>query len=105
MEKQQDPTYNQIIATCESHHIKELMGVHYDWNIEVRAQFCATLFIEAEGVRRMHWLTEGEWYNIGYGDFSSRSSFGAADAHRPRIRIHHPLQEEEMKPMYAPNKK
>jgi hypothetical protein len=53
----------------------------------------------------MHWLTEGEWYNIGYGDFSSRSSFGAADAHRPRIRIHHPLQEEEMKPMYAPNKK
>jgi hypothetical protein len=31
------------------------MGVHYDWNIEVIAQFYATLFIEeAEDVRAMH---------------------------------------------------
>jgi hypothetical protein len=55
MEEQQDPIYNQVIAACESRHIKKLMGVHYDWNIEVITQFYATLFIEeAEDVRAMH---------------------------------------------------
>jgi hypothetical protein len=102
MKGQQDPIYNQGIAACESHHIKKLMGLHYDWNIEIIAQFYATLYIkEAEGVRKMHWMTEGEWYNIGYGDFASRFSFRAADTYRPRIHIHDPLEEEEMKPMYA----
>jgi methionine aminopeptidase len=55
MEEQHDPIYNQVIIACESHHIKKLMGVHYDWNIEVIAQFYATLFIEeAEDVRAMY---------------------------------------------------
>jgi hypothetical protein len=39
MEEQQDPIYNQVITACENHHIKKLMGVHYDWNIEVIAHF------------------------------------------------------------------
>jgi hypothetical protein len=30
MEERQDLIYNQVIAACESHHIKKLMGVHYD---------------------------------------------------------------------------
>jgi hypothetical protein len=55
MEEQQDPIYNQVIAAYESHHIKKLMGIHYDCNIEVIAQFYATLFIEeVEDVRAMH---------------------------------------------------
>jgi hypothetical protein len=49
----------------------------------------------------MHWMTEGEWYNIGYDDFASRFSFGVADSHRPRLHIHNPLDEVEMKFMYA----
>jgi hypothetical protein len=78
------------------------MGVHYDWNIVVIAQFYATLFIEeTEGVRRMHWMTEQDWYNIGYDDFASRFFFGAADAHRPRLHNHNPLDEDEVKFMYA----
>jgi hypothetical protein len=102
MEEKLDPIYNQVIAACGSHHIKKLMSVHYDWNIDIIAQFYETLYIEeAKDVRKMYWMTEGEWYNIGYGDFASRFSFGGADAHRPRIRINNPLEEEEMKLMYA----
>jgi hypothetical protein len=53
------------MAACESYHLKNLMGVHYDWNVEVIAQFYATLYIgEGSGARRMHWMTKGEWYNI-----------------------------------------
>jgi hypothetical protein len=36
-----------------------------------------------------------------YNDFASRFSFGVADAHRPRLHIHNPLDEDEMKLMYA----
>jgi hypothetical protein len=49
----------------------------------------------------MHWMTEGEWYNIRYGDFASRFSYGATNAHRPRLHIHNLLDEDEMKFMYA----
>jgi hypothetical protein len=61
MAEQQDPIFNQLIARYESLHIKRIMGFHYDWNIEVIAQFYATLFFEETGnVRAMHWMTEGE---------------------------------------------
>jgi hypothetical protein len=79
------------------------MGVYCDWNMEVIAQFYATLFMEeVGGARRIHWMTKGEWYNISYDDFASRFSFGAADAHCSRLHIHNPLDEGEMKFMYAP---
>jgi hypothetical protein len=77
MEEQQDPIYNQVIAACENHHIKKLMSVYYDWNIEVIAQLYATLFIEeAEDVRAMHWMMEGEWYHITFDEFATRFSYG-----------------------------
>jgi hypothetical protein len=46
MTEQQDPIFNQVIDVYESLHIKRIMEFHYDWNIEVIAQFYATLFFE-----------------------------------------------------------
>jgi hypothetical protein len=102
MEEQHDPIYDQVIVACENHHLKILMGAHSDWNVEVIAQFYTTLYIEeGGGARKMHWMSEDDWYNISYEDFASRLSFGAADAHRPRLHIHNTLDEDEMKFMYA----
>jgi hypothetical protein len=102
LEEQQDLIYDQVIAACESNHLKILMGIHYDWNVEVIAQFYATLYIEeGGGARRMHWMTKGDWFNISHDDFVSRFSFGAANAHQSRRDIHNPLDEDEMKFMYA----
>jgi hypothetical protein len=71
--------------------------------VEVIDQFYATVYIEEEGgARIMHWMTEGDWFNMSYDDFASRFPFGAVDAHRPRLHIHNPLEENEMKFMYAP---
>jgi hypothetical protein len=79
------------------------MGVHYDWNIDAIAQFYATLFLEeAEDVRAMHWMTEGEWYHITFDEFATRFSYGQADKDRFRIHIHNPLGENKIKFMYAP---
>jgi hypothetical protein len=95
--------FNQVIAACESLHIKRIMGFHYDWNIEVIAQFYATLFFEEAGsVRAMHWMMEGEWYHITYDDFATQFSFGQADKNRSQIHLHNPLGKNEMKFIYVP---
>jgi hypothetical protein len=102
MEEQRDLIYDQVITACESHHLKILMGAQYDCNVEVIAQFYATLYIEeGGGARKMYWMTEGDWYNIRYEDFTSHF-FWVVDAHCSRIHIHNPLDEDEMKFMYAP---
>jgi hypothetical protein len=78
------------------------MGAQYDWNVEVIAQSYATLYMEeGGGARRMHWMTEGNWYNISYDDFASRLSFGVADTHCSRHHIDNPLDENEIKFIYA----
>jgi hypothetical protein len=103
MVEKQDPIFNQVIAACESHHIKKLMGFHFDWNIDVIAQFYATLFTEEEGnVKAMHWITEGDWYHLTFDEFAIRFSFGQADKDCSGIHLHNLLEEEEMKFMYAP---
>jgi hypothetical protein len=72
-------------------------------NFKILRKQGVTLYIEEGGVsRRMHWMTEGDWFHISYDDFASHFSFGAADARRPRFHIHNPLEENEMKFMYAP---
>jgi hypothetical protein len=103
MTEQHDPIFNQVICSCESHHIKRLMCFHYNWNIEIIAQFYATLFIEeAENVRAMHWMTEGDWYHITFDEFATQFSYGQADKDCIRTHIQNPLDENEMKFMYAP---
>jgi hypothetical protein len=82
MQEQKDLIYDQVIAACECHHLKNLMSIHYDWNVEFIAQFYDTLYIEeGGGARRMHWMTEGDWFNISFDDFASHFSFEIADAH------------------------
>jgi hypothetical protein len=78
------------------------MGFHYDWNIDIIAQFYATLFIEeVENVRAMHWMIDGEWIHITFDEFATRFSYGQVDKDRVRTHIHNPLDENEMKFMYA----
>jgi hypothetical protein len=58
MEAQEDPIYDQVIATCESHHLKIPMGIRYDWNVEIITQFYATLYIEEGGGCNTYFLQQ-----------------------------------------------
>jgi hypothetical protein len=61
------------------------------------------LFIEeAENVRAMHWITEGEWYQINFDEFATLFSYGQADKDCHSTHIHNLLDENEMKFKYAP---
>jgi hypothetical protein len=103
MEEQDDPIFNQVVAACTNHHIKEIMSFKFDWNNEAIAQFFATLYVEEVGdARNMHWMTVGDWYSISYDDFAHRLGFGREDQNCPKIHLSQPLDEQEMKFMYAP---
>jgi hypothetical protein len=56
--KQRKPSLDVAIETCQHTGIYELMQFQHPWNIEVIAQFYATLFVE-EQPRHMHWMLEG----------------------------------------------
>jgi hypothetical protein len=47
-------------------------------------------------------MTEGEWYHITFVEFATQFLYGQADKDRFRIHIHNPLEENEIKFMYAP---
>ena len=96
----------QTAPTCERMHIKKLMAFKYDWNVEVVAQFYATLYIEEAGsVRQMHWMTQGRQYSILFSRFARLFGFGQVDLSRERIHIGHPLPREEIEFMYPPQER
>jgi hypothetical protein len=47
-------------------------------------------------------MTEGDWYSVSYDVFARRFGFRDEDKIHPRIHYHHPLDEQELKFMYAP---
>ena len=69
---------DHAIAICQRTGVYEIMEFQHDWNIEVVAQFYATLFVE-EDVRRMHWMLEGQWYSVDYNAFAALLGFSEED--------------------------
>jgi hypothetical protein len=46
-------------------------------------------------------MTDGKWYHITFDEFATRFLYGQADKECFRIHIHNPLEENEIKFMYA----
>jgi hypothetical protein len=61
-----------------------VMGINYDWNEEVIAQFYANLYIRRE-TRTFHWLQQGKPLSISYECFSQILGFGEEDLDRPKL--------------------
>jgi hypothetical protein len=76
-----------------------------DWNNEVIAQFYATVCFEQHGdTRKIHWMTESQWYEVSYSLFARLFGFGQKDASRPRIHLALKLEVRKIKFMYSRSK-
>jgi hypothetical protein len=54
MDSKNDPIFTELITVCGHQRVKELMGFKQDWNMEIIAQFYATVhFDHIEGERAM----------------------------------------------------
>jgi len=103
MEVKDDPIFKEVIAACESKGVKRIMGFKYDWCNEVIAQFYATVYFDKNKAKTMHWMTEGEWYEIKYMAFSRLLGFGPDDANKERIHVERALTNSQIEFMYNPH--
>jgi hypothetical protein len=106
MEKKNNAIFRDIIDVCTTLRIKPLMGFRYSWNMEVIAQFYATVaFEENESTRKMHWMTEGTRYSVTFTHFARYIGASPTDLTLPFIHqgTHH-MEPSVMKFMYPRNK-
>jgi hypothetical protein len=82
-----------------------ILAFKKDWNNEVIAQFYATVCFEEHGVtRKIHWMTESQWYEVSYFHFARRFGFGRKDDSRPRIHLALKVEVRKIKFMYVRSK-
>jgi hypothetical protein len=105
MENKHDPIFDGVIAACQTKHLREILAFKKDWNNEVIAQFYTTVYFEEHGdTRKIHWMTESQWYEVSYSLFAKLFGFGKKDASRPRIHLALKLEVRKIKLMYPMSK-
>jgi hypothetical protein len=106
MEKTNNAIFRDIIDVCTTLRIKPLMGFRHSWNMEVIAQFYATVaFEENESARKMHWMTEGTRYSVTFTHFARYLGASPTDLTLPCIhRGNRPMEPSAMKFMYPRNR-
>jgi hypothetical protein len=105
METKHDPIFDRVIATCQAKHLIEILAFKKDWNNEVISQFYATICFQEHGdTRKIHWMTESQWYEVSYFHFARLFGFVRKDASHPRIHLALKLEARKIKFMYLSSK-
>jgi hypothetical protein len=105
MENKHDPIFAGVIVACQAKHLRDILAFKKDWNNEVIAQFYATVCYEEHGVtRKIHWMTESQWYEVSYSHFARLFDFGQKDASHPRIHLALKLEARKIMFMYLRSK-
>jgi hypothetical protein len=105
MENKQDPIFDRVITACTAKYLREILAFKKDWNNEVIAQFYATVYLEGHGdTRKLHWMTDGQLYEVSYAQFARLLGFGRKDASRAMIHIALKLDTRRIKFMYPRSK-
>jgi hypothetical protein len=77
LENKHDPIFDRVIAACQAKHLRDILAFKKDWNNKVIAQFYATVCFEEHGdTRKLHWMTESQWYEVSYSHFARLFGFG-----------------------------
>jgi hypothetical protein len=85
--------------------LREILAFKKDWNNEVIAQFYATVcFEEHEDTRKIHWMTESQWYEVLYSHFARFFGFRRKDASHPRIHLALKLEVRKINFVYPRSK-
>jgi hypothetical protein len=105
MENKHDLIFNDVVATCRAKHMRDVMTFKKNWNNEVIAQFYATLYVEEHGdTSKLHWMTEGQWFEVSYAQFARLLGFGRNDVNRIKIHMALKLDARKIKFMYPRSK-
>jgi hypothetical protein len=74
-------------------------------DLDEKMLFYATVCFEEYGdTRKLHWMTESQWYEVSYSHFARLFGFGWKDASRPRIHLALKLEARKIEFMYPRSK-
>jgi hypothetical protein len=90
---------NEAIDICHAKGLTSIMGLNYDWNEEVIAQFYANLYVRRE-TKTFHWLLQGKPLSVSYERFAQILGFGEEDLGRPKLHGGEVPLDSEMAFMY-----
>jgi hypothetical protein len=93
------PAVNKAIDIFHAKGMTNIIGINYNWNEEVVAQFYANLYIHRE-TKTFHWLLHGKPLSVSYERFSQILGFGWEDLGRPKLHGGEFLLDSEMAFMY-----
>jgi hypothetical protein len=64
------------------------------------------LYAEEHGdTRKLHWMTEGQWFEVTYAQFARLLGFGRLDANRPVLHLALKLDKKELRFMHPITKR
>jgi hypothetical protein len=105
MENKHDPIFDGVITAYQANHLRDILPFKKDSNNEVIAQFYDTVCFEEHGVtKKIHWMTESQWYEVLYSHFARLFGFGRKDASRPKIHLALKFDARKIKFMYPRSK-
>jgi hypothetical protein len=106
MEHKNDTFFNQVVVAFKAKNLRDVMAFQKHWNNEIIAQFYATLYVKEHGdTRKLHWMIEGQWFEVTYAQFARLLGFGRLDADRPVLHFALKLDTKELRFMYPSNKR
>jgi hypothetical protein len=106
MEAKHDRVFDEVVVACKSKHLRDIIAFRKNWNNAIIAQFFATLYAEERGhTRKVHWMSEGRWYEISYEHFARLFGFERGDRNRNKIHMALRLDASKLKFMYPNNKR
>jgi hypothetical protein len=105
MENKHDPIFDGVITAYQAKHLRDILPFKKDSNNEVIAQFYDTVCFEEHGVtKKIHWMTESQWYEVLYSHFARLFGFGRKDASRLKIHLALKFDARKIKFMYPRSK-
>jgi hypothetical protein len=106
MEHKNDAFFTQVVATFKAKNLRDVMAFQKNWNNEIIDKFYATLYVADHGdTRKLHWMTEDQWFEVTYAQFAMLLGFGRLDANRSMLHFALKLDTKELIFMYPSNKR
>jgi hypothetical protein len=94
------PVVGEVVNACNMMNLTSIMSFNLAWNVEIVAQFYATLYVD-RATKTFYWTIQGKSFHVEYAYFASILGFPENDLTREKIHeVENVLDDGELHFMY-----
>jgi hypothetical protein len=103
MHKKCDPVFYKVIAKAQRLGIFDLLGMYQEWNTELVAQFCSTIWRSGNGYEQtLNFSLEDHQFELCVTEHPTIFALDDNDFHRAEIITERTIADNELAPLYTP---